>query len=399
MKIPMARPDVTAADVEAVTQVLRTTQLSMGPQTDEFERDFARLIGARHAVAVSSGTAGLHLCAIAAGVADGDLVLTTPFSFVASANVVLYERGIPVFVDIDPVTLNIDPAAVAEAARDLLGSPSAAARWLPRAVQAAGPSRRGRLKAVLPVHAFGRPADMAGIAGTARRYELAVIEDACEALGATTGGRSVGAWGDAAVFAFYPNKQITTGEGGMVVTGRSDWADLLRSLRNQGRGESDEWLSHVRLGYNYRIDEMSAALGVAQLRRLNELLARRERVAQWYDRRLRGVSEVTAPPLGVGDGRVSWFVYVIQLQDSIDRAAVIAGLAEAGIDSRPYFTPIHLQPFYRERFDFREGDFPVTESVARRTLALPFFGSMAEDEVEYVCTHLARVLRGQRVRA
>jgi perosamine synthetase len=398
VKIPMARPDLTAADAEAVAQVLRTTQLSMGPQTDEFEQAFAHAVGTPYAVAVSSGTAGLHLSVVAAGVQDGDWVITTPFSFVASANVILYERAVPIFVDIDPRTLNIAPAAVEEAVQDLVADTPQARRWLPRSSRGRGPES-GRLKAILPVHAFGRAAAMPRIMDTAQRYGLGVIEDACEALGARIGSRGVGTWGDAGVFAFYPNKQITTGEGGMVVTSRPEWAALLRSLRNQGRGESDEWLSHVRLGYNYRIDEMSAALGVAQLRRLEDLLSRRERVANWYGERLSDLSEVTLPQPAAEQERLSWFVYVIQLHDSVDRQAVRAALADAGIDSRPYFIPIHLQPFYRQRFGFREGDFPVTESVAGRTLALPFFATMTEAEVDYVCEHLARSVAGQRVRA
>ncbi len=397
MKIPIARPDLSRAELDAIVRVLGTTELSMGPRTEEFERAFAQAVGVPHAVAVSSGTAGLHLSVLAAGVADGDLVITTPFSFVASANVILYERAVPVFVDIDPHTLNIDPAGAAAAAHDLAEGAAAARRWLPRTHHTAPTA--GRVKAILPVHAFGRAAEMPQLIETAERYGLAVIEDACEALGAGVGGRSVGAWGDTGVFAFYPNKQITTGEGGMVVTPSADRAALLRSLRNQGRGDSDEWLSHVRLGYNYRIDEMSAALGVVQLQRLEELLGRRERVARWYDARLRDLHEVTVPPLAVADGRVSWFVYVVQLRDPIDRQAVGASLARAGIDSRPYFTPIHLLPFYRERFGFREGDFPVTEAVARRTLALPFFGTMTESEVDAVCAQLARAVKAERVSA
>jgi len=396
-RIPMSSPDITAADIEAVNQVLKTPYLSIGPRIVEFEERFAAYVGARHAIAVSSGTAGLHLCVIAAGVSQGDLVITTSFSFIASANVILYERAIPVFVDIDPQTLNIDPAQVAEATHDLTKGGDAARRWLPPVMRNPKSEIRNP-KSILPVHAFGQPADMDSILDVAREYNLAVIEDACEALGAEYKGRRIGtapATCDlrlATVFAFYPNKQMTTGEGGMIVTDNDDWAALFRSLRNQGRDVHDAWLNHTRLGYNYRLDEM-AALGLAQLNRIEELLAKRERVAQWYNERLKDVDGVQIPYIAPTTTRMSWFVYVIRLAPEIDRNAVMAALEERGIPTRPYFTPIHLQPFYRERFGYREGDFPVTEAVARSVLALPFFGTMTEEQVEYVCEHLVAVLR------
>jgi len=390
LSVTMSSPDITAAEIEAVTGVLQTPYLSIGPRIAEFEERFAAYVGARHAVAVSSGTAGLHLCVIAAGVGEGDLVITTPFSFVASTNVILYERAIPVFVDIDPKTLNIDPVKV-----------RAEVEKLEREKGEKGKRERGngRVKAILPVHAFGQPAGMDPLLDVAREYNLAVIEDACEALGAEYKGRRIGSsppfspFPFSTVFAFYPNKQITTGEGGMIVTDREDWDALFRSLRNQGRDVFDAWLNHTRLGYNYRLDEMSAALGLAQLGRIEELLSKRERVAGWYNERLKDVEGVQVPYIAPTTTRMSWFVYVIRLASEINRNAVMAALEERGIPSRPYFTPIHLQPFYRERFGYRAGDFPVTEAVAHSVLALPFSSVMTEEQVDYVCEHLVTVVR------
>jgi perosamine synthetase len=373
MTIPMSQPDITSAERAAVLDVLSTSTLALGPRLERFERSLAERVGARHAVGVSSGTAGLHLCVVAAGVSDGDVVLTTPFSFVASANCVLYERARPVFVDIDPDTLTIDPDALASAARALT-------------------ARGERLRAVLPVHVFGHPADMDPIREVAARYRLAVIEDACEAIGATYKGRAVGTLGDAAVFAFYPNKQITTGEGGMIVTDDSAWDGLFRSLRNQGRDVFDGWLQHSRLGWNYRLDELSAALGAVQVERLEEILAQRARVADSYTRRLARLEHVTPPAIAPWVSRMSWFVYVVRLAPWLDRDAVIRALEERGAPSRAYFPPIHLQPFYRERFGFRPGNFPVSEEMGRRCLALPFFGAMTDAQIDTVCGALGEVL-------
>lgn len=395
MRIPMSSPDITASEIEAVNQVLQTPYLSIGPRIAQFEECFAAYIGTRHAIGVSSGTTGLHLCVIAAGVGEGDLVITTPFSFVASANVILYERAIPVFVDIDPQTLNIDPTLVAEAVHDLTRDGFAAKKWLPRSVQEALPHQGCRPRAILPVHAFGQPADMDPILEVAKRYDLVVIEDACEAAGAEYKGRKTGTLGDVAVFAFYPNKQMTTGEGGMIVTDREDWDAVFRSLRNQGRDVFDAWLNHSRLGYNYRLDEMSAALGLAQLDRIEELLAKREKVAIWYDERLKDVERVQIPYIAPTTTRMSWFVYVVRLAPKIDCNAVMAALEKRGIPSRPYFTPIHLQPFYVQRFGYRRGDFPVTEAMGDACLALPFSSVMTEEQVDYVCEHLVAVLRQQ----
>ena len=397
MAIPMSSPDLTDAEREAVLDVLASPILSFGPRLEAFERTIARYVRARHAVGVNSGTSGLHLCVIAAGVGEGDLVVTTPYSFVASANCILYERGVPVFVDVDEKTGNMDPALVAEAIDDLSRGGERAKRWLPPVLRTGAYRPEGRLKAVLPVHAFGQPADMDPILDVARRHGLAVIEDACEAIGSEYKGRKAGTLGDAAVFAFYPNKQMTTGEGGIIVTNREDWDVLFRSLRNQGRDVFDAWLNHSRLGYNYRMDEMSAALGLAQLERIEELLAKRERVARWYTERLARVDGVQTPYVAPSTTRMSWFVYVIRLALHIDRQAVMAALAEQGIPSRPYFTPIHLQPFYVERFSYHQGAFPVTEALGDTSLALPFSSIMDEAQVEYVCEQLMRALQSPKV--
>jgi dTDP-4-amino-4,6-dideoxygalactose transaminase len=376
MTIPMSAPDITEAERAAVARVLASSTLALGPQLAAFERAVARRVGAAHAIGVSSGTAGLHLCMIAAGVEEDDLVITSPFSFVASANCILYVRARPLFVDVDPHTLTLDPERVAAA------------------VQAHGGRRRrrGRLRAVLPVHVFGQPCDMDPILAAAAREGLAVIEDACEAIGAQYRGRPVGALGDAGVFAFYPNKQLTTGEGGMIVTNRPGWDALFRSLRNQGRDVFDGWLAHTRLGYNYRLDELSAALGVAQAGRLDELLARRERVVAWYRERLGRLEDVALPTVGSWTTRMSWFVFTVRLRRPGLRDSVIRALERRGVPARPYFPPIHLQPFYRARFGHRPGDFPHAEAAGEQSLALPFFSAMREDQVDTVCGALAEAL-------
>ena len=368
MHIPMSSPDITQAEIDAVNAVLQTPHLSIGPVIAEFEAAFAGYVGARHGVGVNSGTSGLHLTMIAAGIGEGDEVITPSFSFIASANCVLYERGRPVFVDIDPRTGNIDPAAIEPAITD-------------------------RTKAIIPVHAFGQPADMDPILAMAQRRSLCVIEDACEALGAEYKGRCAGTLADAAVYGFYPNKQITTGEGGMIVTDRDEWAALFRSLRNQGRDVFDAWLNHTRLGYNYRLDEMSAALGLAQLRRIDELLAKRARVAAWYNERIDEIPGLHKPYIAPTTTRMSWFVYVIRCGDGVDRNRLMSYLQEQGVPSRPYFTPIHLQPFYRERFGWSRGDLPNTEKAGDTFLALPFSSVMTEAQVDYVCQRLREGVR------
>ena len=366
-RIPLARPDIGPRELELVTDVLSSDILAMGPFTQRFEAGLAALTKRREAIACSSGTAGLHLGVRALEIGDGDEVITTPFSFVASANCLLYERAVPRFVDIEEDSLGIDP--------DLM--------------EAAASSRT---RAILPVHVFGRPCRIEAVAAVARRRNWKLIEDACEGLGSTVRGRPLGSFGDVAVFAFYPNKQITTGEGGMVVTDDTTLAETMRSLRNQGRDADGTWLRHVRLGYNYRLDELSAAVGVAQLERLEELRAGRVRVAAAYERALAGLDWVTLPRAGAGE-TVDWFVYVIRLHQEIDRDRLISRLAELGVSSRPYFAPLHLQPFYRATFGFRPGDFPVTERIAASTLALPFSSRLSDDEVQYVAQTLIDVAR------
>lgn len=388
----MSSPDITQAEREAVAAVLNTPALSMGPQIQAFERAFEEYSGLKHAIGVNSGTSGLHLCVRAAGIEKGDLVITTPFSFVASTNVILYEGGIPVFVDVDPVTGNINPDLVREAAQDLAKNGSNAWWWLPRQ----GAENARRLKAILPVDIFGQPADLSPILETARLFNLKVIEDACEALGAEYNRLKAGTLGDYGVYAFYPNKQITTGEGGVIVTNDSESAQLMRALRNQGRAQGDTWLQHTYLGYNYRLDEMSAALGVVQLNRLEELVHKRQRVANWYTERLSPLPEVETPSLAPTTTRASWFVYVVRFVKDVNRDKLAQELSQMGIPARPYFTPIHLQPYMMARFGYQLGDFPITEDLGKRSLALPFSSVMTEDQVDYVCDSLKKILHLKR---
>ncbi|MEN6479133.1 MAG: DegT/DnrJ/EryC1/StrS family aminotransferase [Anaerolineales bacterium] len=390
MSIPMSSPDLTAAETAAVCEVLSTPYLSIGPKLTAFEQAIASFAGCAHGVGVNSGTSGLHLAVIAAGVADGDQVITTPFSFIASSNAIVYERGIPVYVDVDRRTGNIDPSLVAEAANDLARGGQAARRWLPPALRDA--PLTGKLRAILPVDAYGQPADMDAITPVARERGLTLICDTCESLGSYYKGRPVGGLGDVGVFAFYPNKQITTGEGAVIVTNRDDWAALFRSLRNQGRDVFDAWLNHTRLGYNYRLDEMSAALGLAQMQRVEELIAKRAQVAAWYNERLAGLELIQTPTILPETTRMSWFVYVVRILPPANRDAVLNRLASRGIGTRPYFTPIHLQPFYRERFGYHEGCYPVTEWLGQVSLALPFSSVMTEEQVEIACEELVSAL-------
>jgi dTDP-4-amino-4,6-dideoxygalactose transaminase len=365
-RIPLARPDIGARELELVTEVLSSDVLAMGPFTQRFEAGLAALTGRREAIACSSGTAGLHLGVRALEIGDGDEVITTPFSFVASANCLLYERAVPRFVDIEEDSLGIDPDLVETAASS-------------------------RTRAILPVHVFGRPCRIEAIEAVAQRRGWRLIEDACEGLGSSVRGRPLGGFGDVSVVAFYPNKQITTGEGGMVLTDDPALAETMRSLRNQGRDADGTWLRHVRLGFNYRLDEMSAAVGVAQLERLEELRRGRARVAAAYERALGGHDWLRLPRAG-DDQTVDWFVYVVRLHSDVDRDRVIDQLAEVGVPSRPYFSPLHLQPLYRGMFGFRPGDFPVTERIAASTLALPFSSKLADEDVQYVADALAAVV-------
>jgi perosamine synthetase len=360
--IPLARPDIGAREEELVLRVLRSGQLALGPMAAQFERMFAERLGRAHAVAVSSGTAGLHLAVHATGVGPGDEVITSPYSFVASANCAVYAGAEPVFADIDPVTFNLDPAAV-EAAMT------------------------ARTRAIVPVHIFGLPCDIEAIGATAARHGLAVVEDAAEALGARRQGRLVGGHGNPAVFAFYPNKQITTGEGGMITTDDGELAAVYRSLVNQGRSDDGQWLRHDRIGFNYRLDELSAAVGVAQLERLDDLLAARAAAAARYDALLAGIEGVTRPAVVAGDER-SWFVYVVLLDEALDRDGVMAALLAERIGCKPYLPAVHLQVAYRAR-GHRDGEFPVCESIAARTLALPFFTRITEAQQSRVAEALA----------
>lgn len=384
----MSSPSLGEAERQAVLSVINTPYLSMGPQIAAFEEAFRNHTGLRNAIGVNSGTAGLHLCTLAAGIGDGDLVITTPFSFVASSNVLLYERAIPIFVDVDQRTGNIDPSLVEQAAADLSSGGNAARRWLPRK----GADGRKPLKAILAVDVFGQLADYDSLRKTAQRYDLRLIEDSCESLGATYKQRPAGTLGDMAVFAFYPNKQITTGEGGMIVTGDDQAAAMMQALRNQGRAPGDTWLDHTYLGYNYRLDEMSAALGAVQMARLEELLEARQRVAGWYEELLTAIPGIETPQLAPETTRASWFVYVIRLSKGIDRQPVITRLAAHGIPARPYFAPIHLQKYMTDRFGYRQGDYPVTEDLGSRGLALPFSGKMTQEQVATVCQELRAAL-------
>jgi perosamine synthetase len=366
--IPLAKPVLGEAEEQAVIEVLRSGQLSLGPKLAEFERAFAGWLGTPHACAVSSGTAGLHLALRAAGVGPGDEVITSPFSFVASANAIVYCGATPVFADIDPVTLNLDPAA-AEAAIT------------------------PRTKAILPVHIFGYPADMPAFEQIAKRHGLAIVEDACEALGARhADGKAVGARGHPSVFGFYANKQLTTGEGGMVTLGDGALKERIDSERNQGRAPDMGWLDHDRLGFNYRLSDIACAIGIVQLQRLQGMLTERARVAALYRDALADVGGLALPCADLDGDERGWFVFVVQLPSGVAREDVIAALAEARIQSKPYLPAIHLMSFYRERFDHRDGEHPCCEDVAARSLALPFFPELSEQAVERVTERLAAIV-------
>lgn len=378
--IPLSSPDITPADIDAVVEVLRTPTLSIGPKIEEFERLCAAEAGRRHGIGVSSGTCGLHLALLAAGIGPGDEVITTPFSFVASANCILFAGAKPVFVDIDPTTLNIDTSRVADAITP-------------------------RTRAIVGVEAFGHPGGMIELEQLAQKNELVLIEDCCEAIGssiALAGGsgpapgraRRAGSFGRAGVFAFYPNKQITTGEGGMIVTDDDRLADLCRSYRNQGR-DGMGWLAHARLGYNYRLSEINAALGVSQIARLPQILDARRRVANEYIRRLMDCPHLILPTIDRSI-QMSWFVFVVRLTDQFspaDRDHIISQLRAAGIGTNNYFPPIHLQPYMREKFGYRAGDFPVCEHVSARTIALPFFNRLQDAQIDRVCERLLGLIR------
>jgi len=393
-EIPLSKPDITEAEITAVTDVLRSGRLSIGPRQDMFQELIARRCQRRLGVAVSSGTAGLHILLTALGIGPGDEVITTPFSFIASANCILMAGATPVFVDICPKSLNLDPEKLEAAITD-------------------------RTKAVVAVEVFGNPQHMDRIEAIARAHELPLIEDACEGLGGKLGKRAVGSFGRASVFGFYPNKQITTGEGGMIVTDDDRLAELCVSLRNQGRGNSPtsgtnprhalhqpnnttgSWLEHVRLGYNYRLSEMAAALGVAQMERLDELVAARQRVAEQYTRQLLDQTDLVLPSPEPGTERaMSWFVYVVRLGTQYNREArdrVIDGIRRHEIGAANYFPCIHLQPFYQQQFGFSHGDFPIAESISDRTLALPFYTTLDNTQIDLVCQTLSVMLQREQL--
>lgn len=385
-EVPLARPDITEVEIEAVTAVLRSGRLSIGPMQEQFEKLVAARTGRREAVACSSGTAGLHMALTALGLGPGDEVITTPFSFIASSNPILYVGATPKFVDICPKTLNMDPALVERAITP-------------------------RTRAILAVETFGNPAHMEAYAQIAARHELLLIEDCCEALGCAHNGRPAGSFGRVGVFGFYPNKQITTGEGGMIVTDDKRLADLCRSLRSQGRpipqpGDAPSapglgsWLTHERLGYNFRLSELHAALGVAQMRRFDDMMARRQRVANAYMRRLMSVSDVILPTV-LPDSVMSWFVFVVRLSATYtrdERDRILAGMRRHDVGCGDYFPCIHLQPFYREQFGHKPGDFPIAELVSARTIALPFFNDLSEKDIDFVAATLELMISRENIK-
>jgi perosamine synthetase len=367
MRIPLSAPDVNEDDIQAVCDVLRTSRLSLGPKLEEFEHAIAAYVGVSDAVAVNSGTSALHLCLRAFGIGDGDEVIVPSFAFIAVANAVRHERATPIFVDIEPDTLNLDPRQI-EAAITF------------------------RTKAIIVVHTFGCPANLEAIFDIARLHDLRVIEDACEAIGGQYTGRMVGSLGDVGIFAFYPNKQITTGEGGVVVTGNPTISNFVKKVRNQGRDGRESWFQHSELGYNYRISEINCALGLEQLKRIEPILVRREAIARHYSQLLGGRSDFKLPPLTVSFGKISWFVYVIRLGmqfTQLHRDWIVREMHLRGIGVGRYFAPIHLQPIYKDWT--APGTLEVTEQIASRTIALPFFNRIHNDQVEEVCSALTEL--------
>jgi perosamine synthetase len=377
MPIPLSSPDITEAEIAAVTRVLRTPHLSLGPELTAFESALAGYHSVPHAIAVSSGTAGLHMALLTLGIGEADEVIVPSFAFIAVANAVINVRAIPVFADIDPITLNLTPSTV-----ERVLTP--------------------RTRAILVVHTFGIPADMHGLRDLATRHKLVIIEDACEALGAEIQNRRVGSFGDLSVFGFYPNKQITTGEGGAILAHTQTHADRLRSLRNQGRGATPstpsspalDWLHHPDIGFNYRLSDIACALGRVQLSRIHEILDLRQAAAQHYHALLADIPGIELPPLTIPDCTVSWFVYVVRLPHAANRDLIQTHLANRGIATAFYFQPVHLQPAWRPYLQQRPVALPVTESIAHRTLALPFFTRIARTQIQTVATALRQSLSG-----
>ncbi len=369
MRIYLSRPDITEKEIEAVTAVLRSPNLSLGPKLPEFEEAFARYIGRKRAIAVNSGTSALYLCMLSLGIGPGDEVITTPFTFIATTNTVLMVGAKPVLVDIDPTTLNIDPAKIESKITK-------------------------KTKAIMPVEVFGSPAGFDKICEIARRRNIIILEDSCEALGSALAGKKAGTFGAVSTFAFYPNKQITTGEGGMILTDDETIADICVSLRNQGRSKGGAWLTHVRLGYNYRLSDINCALGIVQLSRIDEIKAKRKQVARWYYEALASDKRLIVPT-EPANCDMSWFVFVVRLADSFTREhreIVLEKMCGAGIQVGNYFAPVHLQPFMVEKFGYKKGDFPVTESIADRTIALPFYNNLTKDDIATVAKTLKQIL-------
>jgi perosamine synthetase len=378
MQIYLSRPDITEKEIEAVCSVLRSPNLSLGPKLTEFENAFSQYIGTKRAVAVNSGTSGLFLCMSALGLGQGDEVITTPFTFIASATVIMMAGAKPVFVDIEPESLNIDAAKIESAITN-------------------------KTKAILPVEVFGNPAGMDKVHEVAEKHGLIVIEDCCEALGSALNGKKTGTFGKMSVFAFYPNKQITTGEGGMIMTDDDNLADMCVSLRNQGRGtgqaspsrrEGDGWLAHERLGYNFRLSDINCVLGIVQLSRIEEIKAKRKQVAKWYQEMLSTDDRLTVPTEPNGCD-MSWFVFVVRLAETFtqqERDGILQDMNDKGIQVSNYFPPVHLQPFMAKQLGHKKGDFPITESVCERTIALPFYNNLTKDEVAIVCKTLKAIL-------
>lgn len=369
-KIPLSKPEITDQDRKEVLKVLRTSFLSLGPELEKFENKFAQIAGVKYAVATNSGTSALHLIIRALGIGSGDEVITTPFSFVASSNCILYEGATPIFVDIRKDTFNIDASKIEEKITE-------------------------KTKAILAVDVFAHPADWNELEKIAQKHNLFLIEDSAEALGSEYHGKKCGSFGQAGVFAFYPNKQITAGEGGVVLTNDKKLADLCRSMANQGREAKDgKWLEHIMLGYNYRLDEMSCALGISQIKRLNKIIGKRAKIARLYDKKLAALKEIEIPFVEPGN-KLSRFVYVVKLSNKlagVKRNEIIKKMAARGIVCSDYFHTIHLQPFYKKKFGYKEGDFPIAEDISQRTLALPFFNSLSEKDINFIVKNLEEVI-------
>lgn len=369
MQVFLSRPDITDAEINAVTDVLRSPNLSLGPKLGEFEQKMAEYAQCKHAIAVNSGTSGLYLCFKSLNIGPGDEVITTPFTFIASVNSIIMAGAKPVFVDIDPDNLNIDPAKIEAAITE-------------------------KTKAIEPVIVFGNPARIDEVCDIAQKHNLPVVEDSCEGLGSVYKGKKIGSYGTMGNFAFYPNKQITTGEGGIIVTDDDDLADMCYSLRNQGRGKGGGWLAHERLGYNFRMSDINCALGITQLSRIEEFKAKRKQVVSWYQEILADEERIIVPQ-APADSDMSWFVFVIRLCENYNidhKVKTMKLMHDNGVQVSNYFPPVHLQPYLARDYGFKKGDFPITESICDRTIALPFYNNLPREQVQYVCDTLRKCL-------